>query len=109
LPDVRQEPLSPLQQGRLRRRAFRTGAGVHLRPLSGVEEKEITVRRIPIIDLSRCTDCESCVEICPAVFRRNEEMDYIETVDLPEYPEEEIREAVAVCPADCITWEEDQE
>jgi len=27
-------------------------------------------------------------------------------MDLPEYPEHEVREAISTCPADCITWAE---
>lgn len=64
------------------------------------------MRRVPVIDLSACTDCESCLEICPAVFSRNPETGLIEVIDLSDYPEEEILEAIAVCPADCITREE---
>ncbi|NTU49274.1 MAG: 4Fe-4S binding protein, partial [Syntrophobacteraceae bacterium] len=28
--------------------------------------------RIPEIDLSACTKCDACVEICPDVFRHND-------------------------------------
>lgn len=63
-------------------------------------------RKIPVIDLGRCTDCESCVETCPAVFRRNNETGLIEVIDLPEYPGKEVQEAISICPAECITWEE---
>ena len=62
-------------------------------------------KRTPVIDLSRCTDCDSCLEICPEVFRRNEETGLIEIVDLEEYPEDRVSEAIALCPADCIEWE----
>ena len=61
--------------------------------------------RVPVIERKACTDCESCLEICPAAFRRTPETGLIEVVDLPDYSLEEIREAMAVCPADCITWE----
>jgi ferredoxin len=59
----------------------------------------------PAIDLGLCTGCDSCLEICPAVFRRNPDTGLIEVADFPEYPEEVI-EAIALCPADCISWEE---
>ena len=59
----------------------------------------------PVIDISECSDCESCVELCPSVFRINEETGIIEAVELSQYPEEEIREAISCCPKDCITWE----
>ena len=71
-----------------------------------MEEGQIPLQRAPVIDLSACTDCESCLEICPEVFRRNQETGLIEIADLPEYPEEKVQEAIAVCPGACISWEE---
>ena len=62
--------------------------------------------KIPVINISECTGCDSCIEVCPTVFVKNSEMGYIEARDLPEYPEDEVSEAMSVCPADCITWEE---
>jgi ferredoxin len=62
--------------------------------------------KIPVIDISECTDCGSCLEICPDVFIKNDEMGHIEVIDLPEYPEDKVCEAIGICPADCITWEE---
>lgn len=59
----------------------------------------------PVIDLSECVDCDVCIETCPAIFRRNA-AGYIEVVDLSEYSEEEVEEAIKNCPANCITWEE---
>ena len=35
----------------------------------------------PVIDLSQCTDCDSCLEVCPDLFRRNEETGLIELID----------------------------
>jgi ferredoxin len=71
-----------------------------------MKDKNVKIRKVPVIDLSRCTDCESCLETCPAIFKRNEETGVIEIVDLSEYPEEDVHEAMSVCPTDCITWEE---
>jgi ferredoxin len=71
-----------------------------------MEAEKNEKRMIPVIDMSECTDCESCLEICPAVFIKNSEVGHIEVVDLPEYPEEKVRDAVSFCPADCIKWEE---
>jgi ferredoxin len=61
--------------------------------------------KIPVIDLGECVDCDACIEVCPAVFRRND-AGFIEVVELQEYPKEEVEEAVKNCPADCIVWEE---
>lgn len=65
----------------------------------------MTMARVPTINLSECTDCEACLELCPAVFHRNEETGIIEILPLQEYPEEEIGEAIAMCPGDCIGWD----
>jgi ferredoxin len=61
--------------------------------------------KVPVIDLSECTDCEGCLDLCPTLFRRND-AGYIEVMDLSEYSEEEVEEAIKNCPADCISWEE---
>ena len=63
------------------------------------------MRKVPVIDLGACTDCESCLELCPHIFRRNQDTGHIEVVDLSEYSEEEIQEVMSMCPADCISWE----
>jgi len=59
--------------------------------------------RTPSIDLSRCTGCEACLEVCPQVFVMNA-AGYIEVSDLPQYPEECVEEAMKYCPAECISW-----
>ena len=64
-------------------------------------------KKRPEIDIAACTDCESCLEVCPEVFTRNAETGIIEVADLSEYPEDEVQEAMALCPADCIAWEEE--
>jgi len=32
-------------------------------------------------------------------------MGYVEVMELEEYPEKEVIEAINICPADCIGWE----
>jgi ferredoxin len=59
----------------------------------------------PTLDLGDCIDCDVCLEVCPSVFRQND-AGYIEVVDLPEYPEEDIDECIKNCPAQCISWED---
>ena len=63
-------------------------------------------RAAPVIGIGDCSDCGTCVEVCPAVFRINRNTGVVEAVELSEYPEEEIREAIIYCPRDCIAWEE---
>jgi len=71
-----------------------------------MEEAAAWMKKVPVIDLGKCTDCESCLEVCPEVFRRNRETGLIEVAELSEYPEACVREAINLCPADCIAWEE---
>lgn len=65
------------------------------------------MKKVPAIDISECSDCETCLELCPAVFVRNKETGYIEIQDLEEYPEEEIYEVMSFCPQDCISLEKE--
>ena len=64
---------------------------------------------VPVIDLSECRDCDACIEVSPTVFRRNDDTGLIEVTDLPEYPEPLVEEAMAMCPEDCIAWDEIEE
>jgi ferredoxin len=59
----------------------------------------------PVVELSECTLCEACLGMCPRVFRVNS-AGYVEVADLPEFPEEEVNEAIKYCPAHCIAWSE---
>lgn len=63
--------------------------------------------KTPVIDLSRCVDCDACVELCPGVFVKNE-AGYIEVAESGPEAEECIQEAINCCPSDCITWEESE-
>ena len=63
--------------------------------------------KVPVIDLGVCTECDCCIAVCPAVFRQNEAAGYMEVIDLAEYPEADVDEAIKNCPVDCITWEEE--
>ena len=68
-------------------------------------KKKEKMMKVPVIDIGKCTDCESCLEICPEVFKRNSETGYIEVADLIEYPEEVVDQAISICPVDCISWD----
>jgi len=59
----------------------------------------------PVVDMSACTLCGGCIEVCPEVFSENE-YGHIVVADLEEYPEDTVNEAIKYCPEDCITWEE---
>jgi len=60
--------------------------------------------RIPCVDQSECTGCELCVEICPEVFRMNEE-GLSEVYNREGAAEEKIKDAIDSCPVECISWE----
>lgn len=66
---------------------------------------KVRMRR-PTVDLARCRDCHVCLEVCPGVFGRNEDTGLLEVADLAVYPEEEVEEAMSLCPENCICWEE---
>lgn len=61
--------------------------------------------KIPVVDIGACTQCMGCVALCPEVFQLND-AGYIEVVELADYPEAAVNEAIKYCPVDCISWEE---
>jgi ferredoxin len=73
--------------------------------MEGTAIENRSTRRRPCVDLIRCSGCEACLVLCPELFRRNPDTGRIEVVDLSDYPEEAVGEAIANCPKDCIEWE----
>lgn len=57
------------------------------------------------IDQEECLGCEACVEICPAVFAFNEAIAKAFVKSEASGEEECIDEAIASCPAGCISKE----
>ncbi|MBN2212920.1 MAG: ferredoxin [Bacteroidales bacterium] len=51
-----------------------------------------------------CTACGLCEEICPEVFKLDDEASVIEGVDYSNY-EEQIKEAAESCPVEVIKYE----
>ena len=60
--------------------------------------------RMPVVDVVACTLCMGCVEVCPEVFRMNEDLGVIEVIDLETYPQDTVDEAIKYCPEDAIEW-----
>ncbi len=60
--------------------------------------------KIPVVELGECVLCGVCVEVAPSVFRING-VGYVEVLELSDYPEPEVNEAIKNCPADCLSWE----
>ncbi len=61
---------------------------------------------IPVIETEDCLGCESCVEICPEVFVFNESLEKAQVINPDGCPKEKTDEAMAICPVNCIHWEE---
>ncbi len=51
-----------------------------------------------------CTACGVCEELCPEVFKMEDEAEVISDADFNEY-EEEIKEAADSCPVEVIKYE----
>jgi ferredoxin len=62
--------------------------------------------RIVYVSIEDCVGCGACEEMCPEVFKRNEETDKAEVIKSEGGPEDLIEEAVETCPVECIQWEE---
>ena len=60
--------------------------------------------RRPAVDLSRCILCDVCHAACPEVFVLTD-AGYIDVMDMDEYPETDVDEAIKNCPTGCIAWE----
>lgn len=60
----------------------------------------------PVVELSDCTKCGVCVEVCPEVFIMSD-AGFIAVSDLESYPESQVDEAIKNCPENCIYWQED--
>jgi ferredoxin len=59
-----------------------------------------------VINEGECIGCGSCSELCPEVFRLDEDKEKAEVI-LPEGGSKEcIEEAMEACPVSCIHWEE---
>ncbi len=60
--------------------------------------------KTPCIDLGACIMCELCVDLAPQAFAVND-AGFVQVLQLDDYSDENILEAVKNCPKDCITWE----
>ena len=52
-----------------------------------------------------CIGCESCVEICPAVFEMDATTERAKVTRPPAPEEPWVEEAIAICPVQAITLE----
>ncbi len=58
-----------------------------------------------VIDTEECLGCEACVEACPEVFAFDDDATKAYVIDGAEAGADCVDEAIASCPAECITWE----
>lgn len=58
-----------------------------------------------VIDQEECLGCEACVEICPNVFEMDEIEGKATVKEDADAAEECVDEAIASCPAECISKE----
>jgi ferredoxin len=58
------------------------------------------------IDEEECIGCGTCEEICPEVFKMNEDTEKSAVIKAAGGPEDLIQEAIETCPVECIHWEE---
>lgn len=71
-----------------------------------VSTKEVVMSKKVYIDEEECIGCGSCEEVCPAVFKLNEDEEKAEVIKPEGGPEDLIEEAMETCPTDAIHWEE---
>lgn len=62
--------------------------------------------RVVYIDMDECIGCESCVEVAPNTFVFDENTGKASVSNPDGDPEDAIQEAIDICPANCIHWEE---
>ena len=55
-----------------------------------------------VLDMDECVACGTCVEICPEVFKMDDENDTVEVILPTGGPEDLIQEAIDSCPVQCI-------
>ena len=58
-----------------------------------------------VIDEEECIGCGSCEDICPEVFKVNEEAEESIVIKPEGGSEELIQEAMLECPMSCIFWD----
>ena len=68
-------------------------------------KKESFMPRIPYVEENDCISCGLCAEICPEVFRLNDQ-DLSQVYNPTGASEEKIQEAIDSCPVQCIRWVE---
>jgi ferredoxin len=58
-----------------------------------------------VIDREECIGCEACVELCPEVFSFDSDEEKANVIEGADGDAACVDEAIASCPAECITQE----
>jgi ferredoxin len=64
------------------------------------------VSRVVYIAEEECIGCGMCQDICPEVFKLDEETNVAKVIEPKEGPEDLVQEAIDACPVECIHWKE---
>ncbi|MDD4351468.1 MAG: ferredoxin [Candidatus Gracilibacteria bacterium] len=59
-----------------------------------------------LVDQSACIGCQMCAQIAPASFQMSEEGVSV-ALNPPGDSEDILKQAIACCPVECISWLED--
>ncbi len=62
--------------------------------------------RVVYIDEDECIACGLCQDICPEVFKLDDDQMVAKVLKPQGSPEELIQEAIDSCPVTCIHWKE---
>ena len=60
--------------------------------------------RFPEIVEEECIACGTCGELCPEVFRLNENLGFVQVLNPDGGLEDKIEAAMEACPVQCIHW-----
>jgi len=58
------------------------------------------------LDYDCCIGCGACAEICPEVFEMDDRINKARIIIFEVADQSCIEEAIAICPAECIYWNE---
>lgn len=62
--------------------------------------------RVVYIDEDECIACGLCQDICPEVFKLDDDLMVAKVIKPQGGPEELIQESIDSCPVTCIHWKE---
>jgi ferredoxin len=64
------------------------------------------MNRVVYLVEEECIGCGMCQDVCPEVFKLNEDKNIAEVINPSGGPADLIQEAIDSCPVECIHWKE---